>query len=121
MQQELNRAFNSVQLFEKNIEPDKQNQSFLNRNFQLGRVEPKELNMFSYRMQRGIDFLNFPNEHGGFLTRKYGEELIKKNEALLVLSGSIRGFVREINQSSLNNSKIQQETRGMLSDLFQKK
>lgn len=118
---ESNQVFSGVQLQEKNIEPEFRNQEFLNRNFQLGNIPKGSFKVFAYRMQRGLDFKSFPKDHGGFLSKGYGEELIKKNEALLVLSGSVGGFVRDINQTNKIDSKQEQTSRGAMSSMFSKK
>jgi len=117
---EEQRVFNGVQLQEKNIEPSSENQPWLNRNFQLGNVEARDFKMMAHRMQRGIDFGSFPHDQGGFLSEHYGLELIKKNEALLVMTGSIKGFVRDINQTQKTDQKLEQRSRGMLSGMFGK-
>lgn len=119
-EEDSNRIFNGIQLLEKNVEPENRNQDFLNRNFQLGKIDKTQFGMFSYRMQRGIDFLTFPREQGGFLTAQYGAEFIKKNEALLVLSGSVGGFVRDINQTNKSDAKVEQQSSGMFGSMFKK-
>lgn len=118
---EDNRVFNPVQLQEKNIEPSRRNQQGLNRNFQLGNIPKNSFKSFSYQAKRSVEFGNFPHDFGGFLTQKYAEEKLKTNELLMVMSGSIEGFVRVNNNTFQTNQKLEQTQKGALSGMFSKK
>jgi dTDP-4-dehydrorhamnose 3,5-epimerase-like enzyme len=118
---EENRIFNGVQLQEKNIEPSRDNQGFLSRNFQLGNIQEKTFIKLGYQTQRAIEFQNFPYSYGGFLTERYAQEKLHTSEALLVVSGSIKGFVRESNNTAQQIQKLEQTNKGALSSMFGKK
>ena len=115
------RVFNPVQLQEKNIEPSRENQPFLNRNFQLGNIPAKSFSRFAYQAKRAIQFANFPFEHGGFLTEQYGEEKLKESEMILVMSGSVDSNVRQSNNTYQTHQKQELTQKGALSGMFAKK
>jgi hypothetical protein len=113
-------VFNQVQLQEKNIEPSTKNQDFLNRNFQLGNIQSNTFVRLAYQLKRAIEFDNFPINYGGFLTKQYALEKHKMNEGLLVMSGSIKGFVRESNNTVRSDQKLEQSSKNAFSGMFAK-
>lgn len=115
------RVFSPVQLQEKNIEPSRDNQPFLNRNFQLGNIPKQSFSRFAYQAKRAIQFANFPYSEGGFLTEQYAEEKLKEAEMLLVISGSVDSNVRKSNNTYQTNQKQELTQKGPLSGMFGKR
>jgi hypothetical protein len=111
-------VFEQVQILERNIEPSKQNEPLLNRNIQLGKIDKKEFAIIGQRLSKAMELRFFPEAHGCGIPNKHGLEEFKKLEAIMTLSGSKDGFVRTINQTSINKTDIKQNQGGILGKLF---
>jgi hypothetical protein len=115
-------AWDSIQLIEKTIEPDKTTSPFFaNRNMQLGNITAKDYPFLVHRHERGMDLLSFPNDRNGWMYRKYGQDILQKNDAALLLSGSKEGFVRQLMKTSTQVQRMKDETQRGLSYIMGKK
>ena len=121
--QDQSDAWSQVQLVEKTIEPDnKISPEQANRNMQLGNIDPREYPFVVHRHERAMDLLNFPQDRNGWMYNKYGVDLLRKNDAALLLSGSKDGFVRQLMRTSTQVQRMKDETdRGMFGSIMGKK
>lgn len=109
--QDISNYIDAIQLKEKSIEPSRDKTEFLTRNLQLGNIQKKESLFLAHNMDKSIEMLNFPHDEGGWLTREIGSRNQQKVETMLVLSGSVDGFVRRINQTQINDQTIKDNSK----------
>lgn len=88
---------NKDQLKNKNIEPDAKQSRFVNRNLQLGKINPKLLPFYFHRVDRTTKYTRISEKYGGFVTKRLSEMDMEIVNMQFVMSGSSNGFVREIN------------------------
>jgi hypothetical protein len=112
------RAHTPIQLIEKNIEPAVDNLPEINRNFQLGNIQDATFSEFRTRLTQISAWRHFPQNYGGWLSNWLAQEELTKIEYALILSGSRRGFVREMNQTQKTDAKVTQNTNGIFGGLF---
>jgi hypothetical protein len=116
-------AWMDIQIVEKTIEPDvKISPDQANRNMQLGNIAAPEFTFLAHRHERGMDLLNYPHERNGWMYKKYGLALLRKNDANLLLSGSKDGFVRQLLRTSTQVQRMKDETdRGLFKSTLGRK
>ncbi len=91
-------SFNSIQLSEKNIEPD-QGVSGLHasRNLQLGNISDSQFKIFSMQINTAQKLINVPFNEGGWLLNSFGHEMFKELDLNIIMSNSQGGFLRRNN------------------------
>ena len=115
-------AYSSVQLFEKQIEPDRNLTIRLNRNFQLGNIPKQEMKFYFHKVERTIDLLNYPPERNGWMYERFAVREIEKLDTVFVMSGSSDGFTRTINNTRTNVQRLKDESpkKSMFAGLFKR-
>lgn len=112
--QQLNQIANyldAIQLKEKSVEPETRETNFLTRNLQLGNIEKREFFFHSHRTDKALELKSIPKEYGGWLTEEIGKRNIRKIETQMVLSGSVDGFVRRMNQTTISDQTITDKSK----------
>lgn len=106
--EEQDDVYDDISLKNKNVEPDKRHTEFASRNLQLGNIEKRELRFLWHRSDRLMKYDRMPHRHGGWLTKKLANEHAAIINLQLITSGSVGGFVREINATSrkINDNRL---------------
>jgi len=107
----IHNYLDAISLKEKSVEPDKDNNKFLTRNMHLGNIQKREFFFHSHRFDVAQTMMAIPFAHGGWLTAKVGNRNIQKLEGNLVLSGSVDGFVRRMNQTTISDQTLRDTTK----------
>ncbi len=91
-------SYNSIQLNEKNIEPDQGVSGVhASRNLQLGNVTEAQFKIFSMQINTAQKLINVPFDEGGWLLNTYGHEMFKELDLNIIMSNSQNGFLRRNN------------------------
>lgn len=90
-----NSVLDNLELQNKNIEPANTISADLNRNNQLGNLNGNQFNDAQDINSLGMTYADIPFNHGGFLTERYAEKCLRRNDWLFVSSNSQDGKLRE--------------------------
>lgn len=107
-EKEHDNVYDDITLKNKSIEPDKRHTDFATRNLQLGNIDKRELRFIWHRVDRLMKYDRLSLQHGGWLTHALSEEHAAVLNLQLVTSGSVGGFVREINATTrkINDNRL---------------
>jgi hypothetical protein len=111
------RVYSHLQIQQKQIDPSNKIFQDINRNLQLGNIDKNEYRELKIAVER----LLIMNKYTSPLMQKEARELMEMLNTRLVLSGSVKGFVRTMINTHTNINKVTQETKGgALSGIFKK-
>jgi hypothetical protein len=114
-------AWNSVQLKEKELEPDKTiNSERVTRNLQLGNWPKKDMIFLYHELERGVNLESFPDNRNGWLYKQFGRMTFEKIDAKIVASNSSDGFVRIATNTQTRIQKVKDDTptKGFFNNLI---
>jgi len=111
------RVYSHLQIQQKQIDPSNKIFQDINRNLQLGNIDKKEYMELKIMVER----LLIMNKYSSPLMQREAREIMEVLNTRLVLSGSVRGFVRQMINTHTNVNKVTLETKGgVLSGVFKK-
>jgi len=94
-------AYDDVGITDKQIEPSTTITAYVTRNQQMGNVDVKHFRELAAKKDAAVFLLNIPKSLGGWLSKRFGRNILKGNELEFVMSNSINGSAR----SMLNTRK----------------
>lgn len=94
-------AYDDIGILDKQIEPSTAITAYATRNQQMGNVDGKHFKELAAKKDAAVFLLNIPKPLGGWLSKRFGRNILKGNELEFVMSNSINGAAR----SMLNTRK----------------
>ncbi len=110
-----NMPVNELNYKHQLVQPDKKIlKGMASRNLGLGFITPLEYNIMKREGGLAIEYSEYPNERGGWITKAFATSTLKKMEISTILSGSLNGQLRQSlhTQRTVNLNKEMSNRKG---------
>jgi|SRR6056297_754338 len=108
--------WSQIQLENQKINPanKKNNESYINRNLQLGNLDKATFQVLQLRADKALLFADTQSE----IYKRYAQRTLSRNEYTNILSGSKYGFVRTSINTTTQRQELKDESPTGLRGLF---